>query len=354
MHPVRFSEPPARGTEVETRAGAVNRPFSWAPPGASSLPDCMTSYACSWQGYRRRRGVQAPREKRVESPRAAEWTLDAGREDLKQPMSAKRLLFGDAARARLPSPGLVLTGIDDRGGRTTVSLCRFFYGENAGALAAESEPRTREWLNQRFGAYRRTAAPRHIDSMLSHLQDAIMANATNIQDVHLLLLDTLSDWLLPTADGRSVVERLWPDPRGFARRADRAGGRRVELRRVRATRLPTLRRASVRSAVCARCSRHSQGNSDVSPSDEARATLSSPATPEYCAAASAASSTARVPSSVCSDAPSPSRPFQSTVAVSLKIRRVVRRVSSPMSSSASSAAKASSSRRSNAAGAPLR
>jgi hypothetical protein len=55
-------------------------------------------------------------------------------------------------RVDAPSPGLVLTGTDDKGGSTTVSLCQFFYGENAGTLAAESEPRTREWLSQRFSA----------------------------------------------------------------------------------------------------------------------------------------------------------------------------------------------------------
>jgi hypothetical protein len=31
-------------------------------------------------------------------------------------------------------------------------LCHFFYGENAAALASQSEPRTQEWLNQSFGA----------------------------------------------------------------------------------------------------------------------------------------------------------------------------------------------------------
>jgi uncharacterized protein YndB with AHSA1/START domain len=55
-------------------------------------------------------------------------------------------------RLDAPSPGLVLTGTDDKGGSTTVSVCHFFYGENAGVLAAESEPRTREWLSKRFGA----------------------------------------------------------------------------------------------------------------------------------------------------------------------------------------------------------
>jgi uncharacterized protein YndB with AHSA1/START domain len=55
-------------------------------------------------------------------------------------------------RLDAPSPGLVLTGTDDKGGSTTVSVCHFFYGENARVLAAESEPRTREWLSKRFGA----------------------------------------------------------------------------------------------------------------------------------------------------------------------------------------------------------
>jgi uncharacterized protein YndB with AHSA1/START domain len=55
-------------------------------------------------------------------------------------------------RLDAPSPGFVLAGTEDHGGSTSVSLCRFFYGETSAALAAESEPRTREWLNKSFGA----------------------------------------------------------------------------------------------------------------------------------------------------------------------------------------------------------
>jgi uncharacterized protein YndB with AHSA1/START domain len=49
------------------------------------------------------------------------------------------------------SPGLVLLGTHDRAGVTTVSVCRYFYGESADARAAASEPLWRKWLDQTFG-----------------------------------------------------------------------------------------------------------------------------------------------------------------------------------------------------------
>ena len=51
-----------------------------------------------------------------------------------------------------PSPGIVLSGSYDKGTGTHVSLCRYFYGEDAAALAAQSEPRWRDWLSKTFGA----------------------------------------------------------------------------------------------------------------------------------------------------------------------------------------------------------
>jgi uncharacterized protein YndB with AHSA1/START domain len=50
-----------------------------------------------------------------------------------------------------PAPGCVLTGIDDKGSGVRVSLARYYYGENAGALASEQAPRWREWLGKTFG-----------------------------------------------------------------------------------------------------------------------------------------------------------------------------------------------------------
>ena len=55
-------------------------------------------------------------------------------------------------RLDAPSPGVALVGTYDQGGGTSVSLCRYFYGEDAIALAAESEPRWRDWLSETFGA----------------------------------------------------------------------------------------------------------------------------------------------------------------------------------------------------------
>jgi uncharacterized protein YndB with AHSA1/START domain len=63
-------------------------------------------------------------------------------------------------RIDAPAPGIALVATYDKGATshsaagqgTTVSLSRYFYGENADKLAAESEPRWCEWLNQNFEA----------------------------------------------------------------------------------------------------------------------------------------------------------------------------------------------------------
>jgi hypothetical protein len=65
-------------------------------------------------------------------------------------------------RLDAPSPGLVVVGTHDAanmGGDagTTVSLCRYFYGNNAAALAAEREPRWRDWLTKTFGEQGKSA-----------------------------------------------------------------------------------------------------------------------------------------------------------------------------------------------------
>jgi len=49
-------------------------------------------------------------------------------------------------RLEAPSAGVVLLGTYDKGAATNLSLCRYFYGENAVELAAASEPRWRDWL----------------------------------------------------------------------------------------------------------------------------------------------------------------------------------------------------------------
>jgi len=58
-------------------------------------------------------------------------------------------------RLDAPSPGIAGVGITDDAnlggsGGTTVSLCRYFYGDDAAALAAESEARWRDWLTKTF------------------------------------------------------------------------------------------------------------------------------------------------------------------------------------------------------------
>lgn len=67
-------------------------------------------------------------------------------------------------RLDAPSPGIALVGTlgpsermgemerqVGKGADSTVSLNRYYYGEDAAALAAESEPRWRRWLTETFG-----------------------------------------------------------------------------------------------------------------------------------------------------------------------------------------------------------
>jgi uncharacterized protein YndB with AHSA1/START domain len=55
-------------------------------------------------------------------------------------------------RLETPSPGCALIGTYDRAGTTNVTVSRYFYGDDATALAAAAEPRWREWLTKSFGA----------------------------------------------------------------------------------------------------------------------------------------------------------------------------------------------------------
>ena len=55
-------------------------------------------------------------------------------------------------RVETPSPGSVLVGTYEKGGGTNVTVCRYFYGENAMRFAADGEPRWRQWLNTTFGS----------------------------------------------------------------------------------------------------------------------------------------------------------------------------------------------------------
>ncbi|MGQ0639751.1 MAG: hypothetical protein ACT4P6_03125 [Gemmatimonadaceae bacterium] len=66
-------------------------------------------------------------------------------------------------RLDTPSPGIALVGTSDAanlGGSagTNVSLCRYFYGDGAVALAAESEASWRDWLTKTFDTQEVTGA----------------------------------------------------------------------------------------------------------------------------------------------------------------------------------------------------
>lgn len=50
-----------------------------------------------------------------------------------------------------PGPGILLAGTYDKGAGTNVSLCRYFYGDDAEARATASESECREWF-KRFAA----------------------------------------------------------------------------------------------------------------------------------------------------------------------------------------------------------
>jgi hypothetical protein len=54
-------------------------------------------------------------------------------------------------RLDAPCPGVALLGTYVKKAATNVSVCRYFYGERAAALAAGSESRWPEWLNETFG-----------------------------------------------------------------------------------------------------------------------------------------------------------------------------------------------------------
>jgi uncharacterized protein YndB with AHSA1/START domain len=63
-------------------------------------------------------------------------------------------------RLDAPGPGIAIVGTYDKGATsegaegpsTNVSVCRYFYGEDAEARRAEGEPRWRQWLGETFGA----------------------------------------------------------------------------------------------------------------------------------------------------------------------------------------------------------
>lgn len=50
-------------------------------------------------------------------------------------------------RLETPVPGMVIAGTYANGEATRVSLCRYFFGDDADAQAARSEPAWRAWLN---------------------------------------------------------------------------------------------------------------------------------------------------------------------------------------------------------------
>src|SRR5690606_15672247 len=59
-------------------------------------------------------------------------------------------------RLDAPSPGVALVGISDAAnlggdGGVNVSVCRYFYGDDVTAQAAESETSWRTWLATTFG-----------------------------------------------------------------------------------------------------------------------------------------------------------------------------------------------------------
>jgi hypothetical protein len=54
-------------------------------------------------------------------------------------------------RLDTPSDGAALVGTYEKGADTKVNVCRYFYGDDAEARAAESETLWRDWLTRSFG-----------------------------------------------------------------------------------------------------------------------------------------------------------------------------------------------------------
>jgi uncharacterized protein YndB with AHSA1/START domain len=92
-------------------------------------------------------------ERRTASPGPEAW---AGVVELVHQDAQQRYVL---VRQDAPSPGIVLVGTYDKGATshdaagqgTSVSVCRYYYGEDAETRRAEGEPRWREWLAATFG-----------------------------------------------------------------------------------------------------------------------------------------------------------------------------------------------------------
>jgi uncharacterized protein YndB with AHSA1/START domain len=76
------------------------------------------------------------------TPEALSGVVESVRQDAKQ--------RGILMRLGAPAPGAALIGTYGAGPNVTVSMCLFFYGDDAEPIAAASEPRWQNWLVETF------------------------------------------------------------------------------------------------------------------------------------------------------------------------------------------------------------
>ena len=109
------------------------------------LPTRMESLA-AWQGLCDALGLAGANvgEQRSASTGPESWTGVV--EHVHQDAQQRWVVF----RTERPSPGIGLFGTQDDAGRTNVSICRYFYGQNGAGLKTAAEVRWQEWLGKTF------------------------------------------------------------------------------------------------------------------------------------------------------------------------------------------------------------
>lgn len=117
-------------------------------PAASFLASARVRGEASdaWSRLYRALGLAAANvgERAAASSGPENWTGEV--EHVHQDRLQRYLLL----KVDAPAPGLALLGTSDKGGTTTVSVCRYIYCSDADALVAKAEPAWQAWLTQTF------------------------------------------------------------------------------------------------------------------------------------------------------------------------------------------------------------
>lgn len=111
-------------------------------------------HLAAWQRLTQQLGLAGAdageRRTTAERPQALSGAIEQVQQDDRQRLVLMRL--------EAPSPGVALLGTYRAGATVNVSMTLYFYGDDAAELAASSEPKWRDWLNETFPAVKRTAA----------------------------------------------------------------------------------------------------------------------------------------------------------------------------------------------------